>query len=398
MRNLSDITEKIDFAHKTFLEYFAALEIYDNRFEKEKLIYEHADASNWREVILLYAGLLPQPDNLIGNLIDKNYLSLAGECSIHARILSIPLREKIVKALFSSIVGKKDSKEKSSRIFSEMFLYEPDNFKFFFKEFIEKPDFVKFLKFLINNPLEKSEIKKMIYLSVLKLEEKKAAVIAEKFNMVYIPEGNCIIGEGKHLREIYIDSFLIDKYPVTNADYALFINAGGYENSDYWSKEGRNFISKKKIKEPRFWQDEKYNEPSHPVVGVSWYEAEAYAEWAGKRLSSELEWEKAARGTDGRKYPWGEKEPDKTLCNFNGNEGATTPVDKYEKGISPYGVYDMSGNVWEWCRGRYDKEERNVLRGGSWIDVDPNYFRCAYRDYYYPLCRFSYVGFRCVRT
>jgi serine/threonine-protein kinase len=135
------------------------------------------------------------------------------------------------------------------------------------------------------------------------------------------------------------------------------------------------------------------------VVGVSWYEASAYAKWAGKQLPFEVIWEKAARGTDERKYPWGNEPPDETRCNFGGKIGKTTPVDKYKAGVSPYGVYDMAGNVWEWCEDWLDREIGiKVLRGGSWY-WDEKYSRSSGRNGYYPSGRrFNVRGFRCART
>lgn len=169
-------------------------------------------------------------------------------------------------------------------------------------------------------------------------------------------------------------------------------------NLPNWSADGKTWLKENKFSQPEFWAEEEWNQPEHPVVGVSYYEAEAYAVWAGKQLPTEVEWERAARGTDGRKYPWGD-EFDKERCNTDESGiGKTTRVTRYPNGVSPVGCYDMGGNVWEWTSSWYDEEmKERVLRGGSWND-DQDLARCASRSRVNPDARFFIIGFRCVRT
>jgi formylglycine-generating enzyme required for sulfatase activity len=187
--------------------------------------------------------------------------------------------------------------------------------------------------------------------------------------MIKIPAGEFFYGEGKDKKKMPLSDYELGIYPITNAEYKEFIAS----KSDY--------------KTPKDWKDGTYPEgkQDHPVVNVSFFDAQAYCEWRSKkegmtyRLPSEEEWEKAARGTDGRQYPWGD-EFDKDKCNTSESGiGTTTPVNKYPDGVSPYGCFDMAGNVWEWTAIWYDEEEKNkVLRGGSW-GIDRDDVRCAAR-------------------
>ncbi len=283
--------------------------------------------------------------------------------------------------------------------------------------------------------------------------------------MVLIPEGTFLMGSTKEdidnlltldrnieanrlenelpQRKIYLSAYLIDKYPVTNVQYKQFIESGGYTQKTLWSEAGWQYIEQSKPMENKDIEDVFHGEPDSPVVNISWYEAEAFAKWAGKRLPTEAEWEKASRGADGRTYPWG-NEFDKTRLNCaEAKIEKPTPVMKYPQGQSVYGCYDMAGNVWEWTADWYDSQyyhhapaknpqgpviaEKNpyfgrpedvgisiyelkpspasqtlsgckVLRGGSWNGSGIVHIRCANRDYDEPAYKNDTIGFRCAKS
>ena len=189
--------------------------------------------------------------------------------------------------------------------------------------------------------------------------------------------------------KVMVDAFYIDKYEVTNKQYKEFVDATGHTPPINW--EGNNYPPGK---------------GDHPVVYVSWESAVAYAKWRGKRLPTEIEWEKAARGTDGRLFPWGNKFKRRYANTDDGGPGHTTPVGKYKKGVSPYGCFDMAGNVAEWTASNYlpypgnnfpDEfygKERFVVRGGSWYTN--NYEALTtFRFKFTPVSDYEDVGFRC---
>jgi len=196
--------------------------------------------------------------------------------------------------------------------------------------------------------------------------------------MVLVPAGSFRMGlpdtdllaeeHEKPERTIELSAFWVDVYPVTNARFARFLAADGYEDPRWWTPEGWLWRCRTRTRQPSMWDDPGWDGPDQPVAGVSWYEADAYARWAGRRLPTDAEWERAARGTDRRRYPWGDDWPTNDRANFDGRVGRTTPVGLYTAGVSPAGCHDMAGNVnnwtadWYWAEfGRYCVE-RGLLR------------------------------------
>jgi formylglycine-generating enzyme required for sulfatase activity len=250
------------------------------------------------------------------------------------------------------------------------------------------------------------------------------------------------INPGKYklqdLCEVELKAFEIGRYPVTNQWYDEFMENGGYAKAEFWSHEGCKWLENNKEKHPRFWYERNWRCPNSPVVGVTWWEADAFCRWLTKtrgdgkyRLPTEEEWQAAAAGFEGREFPWG-NEFDAEKCNCYEGDGKvekTSPVGIFKGGNTPDGVADMVGNVWEWCRSAYDEKKTMedfpwdqevrelvnkdkwseawelqrkkglpfpVLRGGCWGD-DLSYLRCAFRVRGGPNLRIVNSGFRCVR-
>ena len=189
-----------------------------------------------------------------------------------------------------------------------------------------------------------------------------------------------------------VGEFFMDATEVTNAEYRQFVLA-----QPEWQKGG---TAARRLADANYldhWTGNDYlsEKADHPVVYVSWYAAAAYAKWAGKRLPTEAEWEKAARGgLEGQKYPWGDL-IDASKANYGWNVGDTVPVHRYSP--NGYRLYNMAGNVWEWCADAYEDEaDSRVLRGGSWLDSAP-FVRVSARNWSTPTFTSSYIGFRCAK-
>jgi formylglycine-generating enzyme required for sulfatase activity len=220
---------------------------------------------------------------------------------------------------------------------------------------------------------------------------------AERAGMVLVPAGAFWMGrddgndDEKPRHRVDLDSYYIDRYEITNELYQRFTEAT-------------------ERAAPRFSSQRYLNGASQPVVGVSWHDAEAYCRWAGKRLPTEAEWEKAARGDDGRSYPWGEQWDSRRANSKESQRDRPASVGSYPSGVSPYGAHDMAGNVWEWVADWYAKDSymreprRNpwgpetgswkVLRGGSWGYL-PYLLRTTSRLSIMPDLQNTVIGFRC---
>jgi formylglycine-generating enzyme required for sulfatase activity len=250
----------------------------------------------------------------------------------------------------------------------------------------------------------------------------QSTIINEKDGslLVLIPEGEFLAGGsakgegGNDPFPVRLPAYYLAMYPVTNIQYAQFLSQIQPSESDLnkWiDLDSYCFVRKTGSRYEAYG-----NKNDHPVVNVSWYGANAYAKWSGLRLPCELEWENGAWGVDGREYPWGNTW-DESKCRNNMNRGdeTTCSVQSYPEGRSQWGLYQMSGNVWEWCEDWYNSEAYNryrqgelsppeeeyrgrVLHGGSWGSDGPDHFRGAYRRNNAPECRFVDCGFRLART
>lgn len=235
--------------------------------------------------------------------------------------------------------------------------------------------------------------------------------------MVLVPAGEFTMGtddpnapaDQRPARKVNVDAFYIDKHEVTNAQFKEFILADGYNKRKYWTKEGWNFIQKKRfyyiyptketyrIDKPLGFEENSIStSPDHPVIGVSWYEAAAYAKWSGKRLPTEMEWEKAARGTDARLYPWGNMFDYSKLNHFPHYEKLMS-VGSFLAGSSPYGALDMAGSVAEWCEDDIHGEKTKAVRGGGWNSIRTQ-LQCTSRESQLPTYRSYTYGFRCAKS
>jgi formylglycine-generating enzyme required for sulfatase activity len=454
----------LGFSHLTFQEYLTALVFKDDDGKRPELLAHRAE-QEWREVILLYGGMLPRATEWLTALwqAEGALPLLAGECLAEAVQVEPTLRDQMLATLNHAFRTVRDPAtlwsvgqvlaDVSGKDAADYFLAALDGSTSEVRQIavralrqaptVQIPRIAPVLLTLAQNDADENirlgaldtlgqfnihtPVPGIAELAPILLRYESAKVRAAAATlldsaMVEIPAGPFKMGSDKRRdrqatdsefpqHEVTLQAYRIGKYPVTNAQFARFVAAGGYEQRAYWTDAGWEW--KGKQNGPARYE-EKFNVPEQPVVGVAWHEAVAYCRWLTEttgrryRLPTEAEWEKAARGTDSRIYPW-DNSFDVNKCNVDASKiGNPSAVGTYSPGgDSPYGVTDMAGNVWEWCSSLYKKypydpkdgredlnsTESRILRGGSWL----NYLdlaRCASRYFSNPDYRDIHIGFR----
>ncbi|MCA9212986.1 MAG: SUMF1/EgtB/PvdO family nonheme iron enzyme [Planctomycetales bacterium] len=252
-----------------------------------------------------------------------------------------------------------------------------------------------------------------------KILEQKMAVVPKGDVLVEINDADVFSSQIDSVTEdllFEVDSFYIDRYAVTNEEYAKFVADGGYEQMAYWPEDifpqVVQIVDSTGIPGPRFWQNGTYpkEKANHPVVGVCWYEANAYALWAGKTLPSCMQWQRAGDWPgdgNGSKYPWGNAFDPERANLWSDKTNGTVPVDSYVEGATPNGVYQLIGNVWEWVATLFEcndglegtrvavEQPMAEIRGGAFDTYFSSQATCQFRTGQPLMMRAQNIGFRC---
>ncbi len=389
--------DQVRFWHLTFQEYLAARALADDDDRRADL-FRHPKLyqPEWRETVLLLAGVLRHQGTRRVNAMFSSVLDhLGNSASLAEQAHCFGLLGAAVQDL-SPLNYRPDDPRYQQIADAVLGIFDPERSR----------------SVDINVAIEAAE-------ALGQTGDPRFADRTRQDNWIEIPPGEFWMGCQKEdpsrpnhdpsandnespVHRVYLNAYRIGKYPVTVGEYQRFVDHGGYEDQQYWQAGGFG-----DEQEPGRWEGQ-LQYPNRPVADVSWYEASAYAAWSGARLPTEAEWERAARGTEGRRYPWGDEEPDASLLNYESNVGRATPVGIYPHGATPDGTLDMAGNVLEWCQGRFSDRYTNddvrnptepdeatvrVIRGGCW-DVSAQGCRAAYRNWLQPVFRSYFLGFR----
>ena len=399
------------FPHRTFQEYLAARHLTESSFPKRLVALVREDVERWREVLLLagakvargtpYAAwslvskLCPQPCDAgwVGEAADSDWWAglLAGQLLVETGIF----RGEGLDADESQILGR----------------------------------VIGWIEHLVSEghlpPVDRAAAGRALGM----LGDPRSAVGVKdglpEIDWVKVDEGPFIMGSRE--KDIWIGEpqftctlirapYRISRYLITVIQYRAFVEDAGYEQQQYWSEAGWKWCKDASVTGPRTFLDV-FQTPNHPQVGVSWYEAVAFCGWLSERLGyrvslpTEAQWERAARHTDGRTYPWDDEEDPAQCCNMEDTGvGSTTAVGIFPKGTAKCGACDMAGNVREWCRTKWlhnyadyeksvdeslDGTARRVLHGGAFFNSG-RVVRCAIRNWFFPDFRSNFVGFRVV--
>jgi formylglycine-generating enzyme required for sulfatase activity len=391
---VSSVGNDLRFWHLSFQEYLAALEIAGlsetqqiERVVSSGRLYD----PEWRETMRLLGGVLFKQGEakveglfraVLGRLEDRPTLADQARC---AGLLGVMMRD------LSRMGYQPKTPDYGRTVKAVMRIFDATAEPLDLKTRMEAADALG----QVGDPRLEEDNWVMIppctfYMGAQKTDEK---------GRNYDPEAR----NDESVHQVTLRGFRIRRFPVTVQEFAAFIADGGYSARRYWAEGFGKFT------EPKDWERQKQY-PNRPVVGVSWFEAAAYCSWAGGRLPTEAEWERAARGPAGTRYPWGNEPPlDASRANYSGaGLDHLAPVGLFPKGSSSEGLCDMLGNIWEWCGdwyGPYKTGDRDnpsgptegnsrVMRGGAWFYI-PQVVRVSFRGRNVPSVRGVSVGFRC---
>ncbi|MDD5392320.1 MAG: SUMF1/EgtB/PvdO family nonheme iron enzyme [Thiothrix sp.] len=421
---------KLQFAHKSFHEYLAARHLFNEADWEEQITrLLLANPQWWREVFLFMAK--DEADGRYGKAVAFLHDALLGgykRDDVAQQRLLILAAEAAMEMELPDNLGKRTHEELYRFLQTELVLLLPNSDL----AVVECAEAGRLLGEL-GDPRPG--------VGVIRDGESKGL---PDIDWVRIPSGRLRMGfeadenqlenwdkHAKPAHDVALPVFLMSRFPVTNAQFACFVGAGGYQDELYWktSDAGFKWWKQREVRFPVYWDQRKWSNPNHPVVGVCWYEALAFCEWLNRmgnlhgqrvRLPTEAEWEYAARGADGWRYAWG-NEADPRLGNYDDTGlGQTSAVGLFPAGKA-FGLQDMTGNVWEWTTSQWGKDWQNpeftydkwdeeaekrdnlnsdgdvlrIIRGGSWVSSS-GFVRCAVRYWNHPLSRSGDLGFRVV--